>query len=85
MTNEDGSLFEGVFENDSPVFGRCIYTSGNFYIGKRAFQIDNQSYTYVGEFLYGKRHGKGTYYFANGDKWKGTWRDDSQHGKGVWL
>jgi hypothetical protein len=56
-----------------------------FILVRGLFKLTMQSYAYLGEFLYGKRHGKGTYYFANGDKWKGTWREDSQHGKGVWL
>ena len=28
-------------------------------------------------------HGTGTYYYANGDKYEGEWKDDKRHGKGT--
>jgi hypothetical protein len=35
----------------------------------------------------GNKHGKGTYYFANGRKYTGGWVDDKQSGQGVltWM
>lgn len=33
IINEDGSLFEGVIQMNSPFYGRHIHTSGNYYIG----------------------------------------------------
>lgn len=38
---------------------------------------------FIGEFKNGKRHGKGNYYFSNGDQWEGEWFHDRQHGKGI--
>jgi hypothetical protein len=28
-------------------------------------------------------HGHGTYYYADGDKYEGEWKEDKRHGKGV--
>ena len=40
---------------------------------------------YEGEFLNGKRHGKGTYFWKNGNKYIGDWRDGQRSGKGTFL
>ena len=32
-----------------------------------------------------KRHGKGTYTWADGDKYEGDWVDDKKHGKGTYT
>ena len=37
---------------------------------------------YSGYLLEGKRHGHGTYTFADGSKYKGGWKLGEQHGKG---
>ena len=31
------------------------------------------------------RDGKGTFEYANGDKYVGDWKEDMQHGKGILL
>jgi hypothetical protein len=40
---------------------------------------------YTGEFVYGKRHGKGKFVFENGDVYIGDFRNDCITGKGVYL
>ena len=41
---------------------------------------------YVGEKLFGKRHGKGTYYYKLGYKYEGSWEEDNMSGYGtLWL
>jgi len=40
---------------------------------------------YVGEWKDGKRHGQGTYTFANGDKYVGEWKDSLAHGQGTFT
>ena len=35
------------------------------------------------QFKDGKFHGKGTYTWANGDKYDGQWKDDKMHGEGT--
>ena len=30
-------------------------------------------------------NGKGIYYYANGDKYDGEWKDDKKNGKGILL
>lgn len=38
--------------------------------------------TYYGSFKNGKRHGKGTFSYANGSKYEGDWCDNFKHGYG---
>ncbi len=40
---------------------------------------------YEGEFKAGKRHGKGTCYLTNGNKFTGFWENDYPQGKGIML
>lgn len=39
--------------------------------------------TFEGEFLEGKKHGKGTLTWANGDRYEGDWVDNKMQGKGT--
>ena len=39
---------------------------------------------YVGEVKNGE-HGHGTYYYGNGNKYVGQWKDGVQHGKGTYT
>ena len=50
-------------------------------IGK---QIKN-SYTYIGEFKNGKKHGQGTKTWLNGDKYIGQWENNKPHGVGTGI
>jgi hypothetical protein len=40
---------------------------------------------YVGEFIEGRRHGKGQMTFPNGDKYTGDWVDGKRTGHGLYL
>ena len=40
---------------------------------------------YVGEWKDNKRHGQGTYTYANGDKYVGKWEDNTKHGQGTFT
>ena len=40
---------------------------------------------YEGDWKDGMRHGKGTFYYTNGDKYVGDWKDDVQDGKGIYY
>ena len=70
MIYQDGSKFEGFFENDMKV-GLGTY----FYSDKSE---------YKGEFIEDKRHGYGTYKYANGGRYVGNWANNLKHGQGVY-
>jgi hypothetical protein len=36
--------------------------------------------TYFGNFKNGKRHGQGTFLYANGAKYEGNWENNLKHG-----
>jgi hypothetical protein len=36
---------------------------------------------YEGNFLDGRRHGHGTFYYSSGTKYIGEWKSDQKHGK----
>ena len=40
---------------------------------------------YVGEFKNGLKHGKGIFYYSNGDKYKGEWKNNYRDGKGAFY
>ena len=40
---------------------------------------------YVGEYRDFKKHGQGTYTYANGDEYVGQWKDGSKHGQGTYT
>ena len=40
---------------------------------------------YVGYWLNGLRHGKGTFYYSNGSKYEGDWQENFKHGHGVFT
>lgn len=40
---------------------------------------------YDGKKCLGFRHGEGTYFYANGDRYKGEWKWNKKHGHGVYT
>ena len=47
------------------------------------FRNDRPAGRYQGEYLTGRRHGKGIWWAANGDLYDGGWKDDEPAGRGV--
>ena len=39
----------------------------------------------LGQYRDGKKHGKGTYYFANGNRYSGDWVNDHRAGQGFFT
>lgn len=62
-------------------------SSGATYIPAQFTGYKEQKFTdgsrYVGEFVDGKRHGKGTNYFADGTRYDGDWKNGYMNGYGV--
>ncbi len=49
-------------------------------------RIDYDNGYYLGDTNWsGERHGKGTYYWNNGDRYEGEWRDGQANGKGTYC
>jgi hypothetical protein len=40
---------------------------------------------YRGEFEHGQKHGKGSYFYANGSQYTGYWEHDRKHGIGIYI
>ncbi len=39
----------------------------------------------MGQWQYGKKHGKGTMYYANDEKYTGDWLSDAKTGEGMYT
>ena len=61
-------------KNDNPLLNVKIITIWN-----------NGKIEYEGESLNGKRHGKGKFYYPNGDIYEGEYKDDKKNGQGVFT
>ena len=71
MKNHDGSYYKGEWDCNGykdKGYGKEIYDNGY----------------YEGEFLKGKRHGKGKYVWNGGSYYDGEWKEGKQHGKGIY-
>ena len=64
----DERLFYPVTMREPYSFGRQDYVGGDYYIG---------------EFLDGKRHGQGIYFWSNGNYWYGTFSEGYRNGYGA--
>ena len=51
--------------------------------GKGVLSNPSEFTKYIGEFVNGKKHGKGIYHYSTGGKYKGEWIHDKKHGYGV--
>ncbi len=60
-----------LYENDSTVLKKVYFFS---FLGTSH---------YIGEYQSGKRENIGIFYYANGDKYKGEWKNDSMSGSGI--
>jgi len=66
---DDGGTYRGGMQDGT------MHGSGEF---------KSRSFRYQGEFRNGRRYGKGTYVWANGDAYEGEFADDRPHGTGVY-
>lgn len=44
----------------------------------------NRDGVYQGEYLRGKRHGKGKFTWVNGEEFEGEWKNGKKNGFGIW-
>jgi hypothetical protein len=65
--NKDGSVFEGDYEDNLPVYGRYKWPDGD---------------EYIGQWKNGTFDGKGTKSKPDGTKYEGEWKDGKPHGQG---
>ena len=87
---ENGDSYNGEFKNDS-YEGKGVYLSktsaydGDFERGFRHGQGSFKAleFSYVGQYLDDQMCGMGIYTFANGDEYRGEFKDSKFHGNGV--
>lgn len=66
--------YEGEWRDNKPDGWGCIFY---FHQNRRDQMVTNR---YLGQFKNGLRHGYGTFYYADGSKYKGQWREGMKSG-----
>jgi len=69
----NNTIFKGDVVADKDSVGICYYKSKKF--------VEK----YVGGFKFKLRSGFGTYYYSNGDIYKGNWKDGHKNGQGTYI
>jgi hypothetical protein len=87
----NGTEYDGEFEDNEPL-GPAIYieeggggddpSAPSAKEGRGTYPNGDE---YDGEWVKGKRHGRGVYTWANGDEYYGGWAHGRFHGKGVFT
>lgn len=72
LTPGNNSLSEGYWKNNQNIYARTIYAGGNYYIGD--LKTMNQG---------SLKHGYGEYYWPDGESYRGQYRANIIHGKGI--
>lgn len=90
----NGTRFEGVYENDVVVNGIATFKNGSLYTGQfnskglfhgQGKYIFADGSFYEGEYRDGKQNGLGVFTFLSGDVFKGEFVDDKKTGKGLYI
>ena len=74
FTYADGASYEGEYAEDK-MHGKGTWT----YADGTEFKV------YQGEFLHGKRHGRGKITYTNGNSHDGEYAEDKEHGRGTFT
>ncbi len=65
--------------------GDCANGTGTYYYAAQSFGEKPGDRYYEGEWKDGKRHGRGTYYIANGDRYEGEWKRGERNVRLTWY
>lgn len=80
----NGKGIKHFYKTDSYIYGNFVdgYADGH---GKQTFEQTWEKTVpyYEGEFKRNQWHGKGEYYYGDGDYYKGDWKDSKYHGQGA--
>eukprot|EP01125_Pyxidicula_operculata_P017353 TRINITY_DN6074_c0_g2_i1.p1 TRINITY_DN6074_c0_g2~~TRINITY_DN6074_c0_g2_i1.p1 ORF type:complete len:1111 (-),score=275.22 TRINITY_DN6074_c0_g2_i1:73-3264(-) len=88
---EGGNVFNGIWKKDKAIEGEFKCTNGhryrggwqdNLYHGLGQLTMTDDS-VYEGEFVAGRRHGRGKMQYTPGVYYQGQWENDMRHGKGI--
>ena len=95
---KDGSFYEGEWVNGLPEgYGTMVFANKDKYVGDwnegkmngvgiyRFYNSSSQEFSavYRGEFVDGRREGRGKMTYANNDVYVGTWQNNMRTGSGV--
>jgi hypothetical protein len=80
----NGKGIKHIYKSDSYIDGNFVdgFSEGH---GKQTFEQTWEKTVpyYEGEFKRNQWHGKGEYYYGDGDYYKGDWKDSKYHGQGA--
>ena len=90
LLTKEGDLFVCPFYEDlAHGTGVAYFANGNYFSGKffkgdleNGKMIYPDGSVYIGEFINGKRNGKGSILYADSKMYEGFWVDDKEHGQG---
>ena len=79
MTYKNGRASNGLWEDGDIEYDDELY---NDWLAQGKVKMKYCDGTYEGEWGNGKKHGKGTIKWSDGDSYEGDWKHDKRHGKG---
>jgi hypothetical protein len=95
IKRKDGNekVYKGIFKEGLLISGKIFLTDKNIFDGEWNFDLElyngifsyDNGEKYIGEMNIDlKKHGKGMMMFKNGYVYDGEWKNDVQHGKGIY-
>jgi hypothetical protein len=78
---------EEIWEMQDAQYAMSILYSGGYAddLYEGIGMLKTNDYTYIGDFVGGRREGQGQLSWSNGDVYKGEWRFDLYHGRGIFT
>jgi len=78
-------LFSSQIWSQECIEGKCFNGQGTYTWASGTTLAGATGEQYVGEWKDGKRHGQGTFTFADGEVYEGEWKDGKRTGQGTYT